>query len=95
MRCPCLNGFVVLSVVEHVILGQNSRKRGDSFTIVFGRLYNGMHSFTDCVVGTTLGTSIWLVHWTVGASVDRWIVNGGWQGMSHNSRASPLVDPDQ
>lgn len=50
-----------------------------TFTIVFGRLYTGMHSITDCVVGTTLGSSIWLLHHTVGDAVDHWIINGGWQ----------------
>ncbi|KZV99226.1 hypothetical protein EXIGLDRAFT_605949 [Exidia glandulosa HHB12029] len=49
-----------------------------TFSIVFGRLYTGMHSFTDCAVGTLLGSSLWFVHWTYGSTVDRWITNGGW-----------------
>ncbi len=32
-----------------------------SLSIVFGRLYTGMHSFTDCVVGVLLGAGIWWV----------------------------------
>ncbi|KAF5351029.1 hypothetical protein D9756_008418 [Leucocoprinus leucothites] len=30
-----------------------------TFSIVFGRLYTAMHSFTDCAVGVLLGTAIW------------------------------------
>lgn len=32
-----------------------------AFSIVFGRLYTAMHSFTDCAVGVFLGTMIWWV----------------------------------
>lgn len=37
-----------------------------TFSIVFGRLYTAMHSFTDCLMGILLGTVIWWVHtdWT-------------------------------
>ncbi len=37
-----------------------------TFSIVFGRLYTAMHSFTDCLMGVLLGTVIWWVHtdWT-------------------------------
>jgi hypothetical protein len=40
------------------------------FSIVFGRLYTAMHSFTDCVVGVAMGAGIWWVHdgyWGLGA----------------------------
>jgi len=33
-----------------------------TFSIVFGRIYTGMHSFTDCAVGFILGAGIWWVH---------------------------------
>ncbi|TFK21744.1 sphingosine-1-phosphate phosphatase [Coprinopsis marcescibilis] len=33
-----------------------------TFSIVFGRLYTGMHSFTDCITGTVLGAGIWWGH---------------------------------
>ena len=32
-----------------------------TFSIVFGRLYTAMHSFTDCTMGVVLGTLIWWV----------------------------------
>ncbi|PFH47305.1 hypothetical protein AMATHDRAFT_152494, partial [Amanita thiersii Skay4041] len=39
-----------------------------AFSIVFGRLYTAMHTFTDCVMGITLGTLIW---W--------WVNHAGWE----------------
>ncbi|KAL0957978.1 hypothetical protein HGRIS_000155 [Hohenbuehelia grisea] len=33
-----------------------------TFSIVFGRLYTAMHSFTDCIVGVYLGATIWWAH---------------------------------
>ncbi|KAF8056632.1 sphingosine-1-phosphate phosphatase [Lyophyllum atratum] len=33
-----------------------------TFSIVFGRIYTAMHSFTDCAVGVTLGAGIWWGH---------------------------------
>lgn len=33
-----------------------------TFSIVFGRLYTAMHSFTDCVMGVAMGTGIWWGH---------------------------------
>ncbi|KZO92042.1 acid phosphatase/Vanadium-dependent haloperoxidase [Calocera viscosa TUFC12733] len=32
-------------------------------SIVYGRLYCAMHSFTDCIAGCTIGTLIWTVQW--------------------------------
>jgi hypothetical protein len=32
------------------------------FSIVFGRLYTAMHSFTDCAAGATMGAGIWWVY---------------------------------
>ncbi|KAJ7072297.1 sphingosine-1-phosphate phosphatase [Mycena amicta] len=31
-------------------------------SIVFGRLYLAMHSFTDCIVGVVVGLYVWLAH---------------------------------
>jgi hypothetical protein len=33
-----------------------------AFSIVFGRLYTAMHSFTDCLVGVILGAGLWWAH---------------------------------
>ncbi|KAG6907686.1 hypothetical protein DXG01_007789 [Tephrocybe rancida] len=32
-----------------------------TFSIVFGRIYTAMHSFTDCAVGVALGSGIWWI----------------------------------
>ncbi|KIY68373.1 hypothetical protein CYLTODRAFT_421694 [Cylindrobasidium torrendii FP15055 ss-10] len=64
-----------------------------TFSIVFGRIYTAMHSFTDCVMGVSLGTFIWWA-WSsfpgiplggimlarglgVGKVVDDWVTSGG------------------
>lgn len=33
-----------------------------TFSIVYGRLYTAMHSFTDCATGVALGAGIWWAH---------------------------------
>ncbi|EKM76419.1 hypothetical protein AGABI1DRAFT_78483 [Agaricus bisporus var. burnettii JB137-S8] len=43
--------FIILSVILAIY----------AFSIVFGRLYTAMHSFTDCFCGVFLGTAIWWV----------------------------------
>lgn len=50
------------------------------FSIVYGRLYTGMHSFTDCIMGVTLGTSIWAVYMACGGWLHAWIRDSGWVG---------------
>ena len=51
-----------------------------AFSIVFGRIYAAMHSFTDCVFGVVLGAAIWaLQHLYLGQVVEV-IVNGSWIG---------------
>ena len=47
------------------------------FSIVYGRLYTGMHSFTDCIFGTALGAGIWGLHILCGEYVDAWVRNNG------------------
>lgn len=45
-------------------------------SIVFGRLYAGMHSFTDCVAGVTLGTLIWAIQGIWYPALENWIISG-------------------
>jgi len=47
-------------------------------TIVFGRLYCGMHSFTDCTVGCLVGAAVWVVYWFVEEWLEAWLVTAGW-----------------
>ena len=51
-------------------------------SIVFGRIYTAMHSFTDCAFGIILGTAIWALQHLYLGRVDAAIVNGGWVGKS-------------
>ncbi|KAI1789463.1 PAP2 superfamily-domain-containing protein [Ganoderma leucocontextum] len=47
------------------------------FSIVYGRLYTAMHTFTDCIVGVALGAGIWSLHLLCGDYVDNWVGNNG------------------
>ncbi|KAH7882264.1 hypothetical protein F5I97DRAFT_1931462 [Phlebopus sp. FC_14] len=49
-----------------------------AISIVFGRLYTGMHSFTDCGVGVTLGAAIWAAYVVMGDTYERWLASGSW-----------------
>ncbi|TDL24468.1 hypothetical protein BD410DRAFT_719424 [Rickenella mellea] len=48
------------------------------FSIVFGRLYTAMHSFTDCAVGVLLGTAIWAGHELGRDMLKTWVSQPGW-----------------
>jgi len=48
------------------------------FSIVYGRLYTGMHSFIDCTVGALLGIGIWGLFVLYGDLVDTWLKSSGW-----------------
>ncbi|EJF56556.1 hypothetical protein DICSQDRAFT_71301 [Dichomitus squalens LYAD-421 SS1] len=47
------------------------------FSIVYGRLYTAMHSFTDCIMGVALGAGIWGLHVLCREYVDNWVRDGG------------------
>jgi hypothetical protein len=47
-------------------------------TIVFGRLYCGMHSFTDVIVGTLIGAVVGAVQGVFGEHIELFIVNANW-----------------
>ncbi|KAF9653737.1 acid phosphatase/Vanadium-dependent haloperoxidase [Thelephora ganbajun] len=49
-----------------------------AFSIVFGRIYTAMHSFTDCAFGVILGAAIWLLQHLYLKRVEEAIINGGW-----------------
>ncbi|KIM59073.1 hypothetical protein SCLCIDRAFT_16570 [Scleroderma citrinum Foug A] len=44
-------------------------------TIVFGRLYTGMHSIIDCTAGVALGTGIWVAYVMTWDALDYWLVS--------------------
>ncbi|KAG9008124.1 hypothetical protein FRB94_013681 [Tulasnella sp. JGI-2019a] len=49
------------------------------FSIVFGRLYCAMHSFSDCLMGVLLGSGVFAVHWALGPMYWEWLTTAGWQ----------------
>ena len=53
-------------------------------SIVYGRLYTAMHSFSDCAVGVLLGTAIWAMHWACEDVLKVWVEQGGWGGQFYS-----------
>ena len=51
-----------------------------AFSIVFGRIYAAMHSFTDCTFGVVLGALIWALQHLYLERIGEAIVDGGWIG---------------
>lgn len=49
-----------------------------SLSIVLGRLYCGMHSFTDCFVGCLVGASIGAIQGVYGPEIESIISNSSW-----------------
>ncbi|KIK37335.1 hypothetical protein CY34DRAFT_776193 [Suillus luteus UH-Slu-Lm8-n1] len=47
-------------------------------TVVFGRLCTGMHSFTDCVVGISLGVIIWGAYAMMKETFGNWLATAHW-----------------
>ncbi|KAF9993736.1 hypothetical protein BGZ65_010703, partial [Modicella reniformis] len=47
-------------------------------SIVYGRLYCGMHSITDCVGGSLIGIAIWAVQWTFRHTIEYYMVSPVW-----------------
>ncbi|KAL2222163.1 sphingoid base-phosphate phosphatase [Thermoascus aurantiacus ATCC 26904] len=46
-----------------------------AFSIVFGRLYCGMHGFVDVIVGSCLGAFIAFLRYSYGEMYDQWILS--------------------
>ncbi|KAF9581111.1 hypothetical protein BGW38_001993 [Lunasporangiospora selenospora] len=49
-----------------------------AFSIVYGRLYCGMHSITDCIGGSLIGISIWAFQWTFRSTIEYYMVTPVW-----------------
>lgn len=47
-------------------------------SVIFGRLYCGMHSAMDCIAGTIMGWLCWLLWEYAAPMTDKWIESGGW-----------------
>lgn len=48
-----------------------------TFSIVFGRLYCGMHGFLDVIVGSVLGALLAMIEWSFRDPIDAYIYSGG------------------
>ncbi|KAK0497797.1 phosphatidic acid phosphatase type 2/haloperoxidase [Armillaria luteobubalina] len=49
-----------------------------AFSIIFGRLYTGMHTFTDCIVGGILGTlAVWVHSLSIFQHFESWVFTNG------------------
>ncbi|KAG0693804.1 PAP2 superfamily-domain-containing protein [Suillus ampliporus] len=49
-----------------------------AITIVFGRLYTGMHSFTDCAFGVFLGAIISGAYAILKETIENWLASAHW-----------------
>ncbi|KAI8354758.1 hypothetical protein B0O80DRAFT_414206 [Mortierella sp. GBAus27b] len=52
------------------------------FSVVFGRLYCGMHTKTDIVGGTIIGILVWAVQWTFHDAIDGLMTEPSWKVVS-------------
>ncbi|KAI5864411.1 PAP2-domain-containing protein [Durotheca rogersii] len=52
-----------------------------AISIVFGRLYCGMHGFVDVIVGSIMGAIISLIEFYYGPALDVFIFQNGWVGL--------------
>ncbi|KDE03892.1 hypothetical protein MVLG_05646 [Microbotryum lychnidis-dioicae p1A1 Lamole] len=58
-----LVGYIVLAII--------------CVSVVFGRLYTGMHSITDVIVGTLMGVLCWLWYYVYETSVEHFTLRNG------------------
>jgi len=63
-----------------------------AISIVFGRIYTGMHSFVDCGVGVVLGAAVWAVYMITSDTMERWLESGSWIGKAPCSCIVLLFD---
>lgn len=61
------------SVPSHVRVGLQSLAAVYTFSIIFGRLYCGMHGFLDVIVGITLGAFLAVVQWVFRHDIDAYV----------------------
>ncbi|KAI1311943.1 hypothetical protein EDD11_003223 [Mortierella claussenii] len=51
------------------------------FSVIFGRLYCGMHTKTDILGGTAIGVLVWGVQWTFHDSIDALMTSPSWKAV--------------
>ena len=62
-----------------------------AFSIVYGRLYTAMHSFTDCIMGCVMGAAVWAGYWIMENRIERWLETPGWTGQYSSSTITPIT----
>lgn len=49
-------------------------------SVVLGRIYCGMHSVSDCVVGGAIGIATWIAINSLEDTIESWLVNPSYGG---------------
>lgn len=49
-------------------------------SVVLGRIYCGMHSISDCIVGGTIGVVTWVLIKSLEDTIESWLVNPSYGG---------------
>lgn len=50
------------------------------FSVIFGRLYCGMHTKTDIIGGTVIGILVWAAQWSFHDAIDSLMTSPSWTG---------------
>lgn len=50
------------------------------FSVIFGRLYCGMHTKTDIIGGMVIGVVVWGVQWAFHDAIDALMTDPSWEG---------------
>jgi membrane-associated phospholipid phosphatase len=58
------------------------------FSVVFGRLYCGMHTKTDIAGGTVIGIVVWAVQWVFRDTIDSVMTGSSWKGTDYGINSS-------
>ncbi|KAJ9109509.1 hypothetical protein QFC20_003253 [Naganishia adeliensis] len=53
-------------------------------SIIFGRIYCGMHSTMDCIAGSIMGWACWQAWELAAPAVEGWVERGHWTGRNLN-----------
>ncbi|GAA96100.1 hypothetical protein E5Q_02761 [Mixia osmundae IAM 14324] len=79
---------IALSLIEHVLYNHSVFSWQAlstigmlcifTFSVIFGRMYCGMHSALDCAIGAALGVIIWLGFFIFGNAFDAMTLTPGW-----------------
>jgi dihydrosphingosine 1-phosphate phosphatase len=89
---PSTHSANAISVVVYILLALNANPTIEpptrlliqascalyAFSILFGRIYCGMHGFLDVGFGTVMGAALAAAQWFYEDTIDAWIYGGHW-----------------